>query len=76
MTVQCIACASFDLRSAGSMAALGMGRCKLDRSDEKKARFQSARWPRECSTYKPASAATVEERVRWFSTKTTGGSQK
>jgi hypothetical protein len=75
MTVQCVGCNHFDLRSAGmvtedgpskGMAKHGFGNCKADRAPWAKARFQSALYPRECSNFKQAPQETAAERLAWL----------
>lgn len=63
MTVQCIACQNFSLQDAGKeFAALGFGQC----SKKVGMAHQSARYPRECSTFSPADEGVAEKREAWL----------
>lgn len=63
MTVQCIDCQHFNLRSAGQMAKLGYGHCELEVS---KASFQSATFARHCPDFDPAAADAADKRRAWL----------
>lgn len=62
MTVQCIDCQRINLRDAPKMARLGFGGCE----SERRGTYLSLVWNRECATFKPAEAATVEARRQWY----------
>ena len=62
MSVDCITCDNFSLRTAGDMAKRGFGNCK--HSDPWV--FQSATKPRECAQHAPAALGQAEERRAWI----------
>ncbi len=67
MTVQCIRCKHFALRSAGQMARQGYGHCELESN---RAAFQSAVFERQCASFAPADKAVAEKRVAWLDSET------
>lgn len=63
MTVQCIRCAHFSMRDAGTMAKQGFGHCAFESS---KAVFQSASFERQCQTFEAADQDTIDKRTAWL----------
>lgn len=61
MTVQCITCQHFNLRSAGRIANHGFGNCAKRASHE----FMSASYQRVCSMHSELDAEAVAKRREW-----------
>lgn len=62
MTVQCITCQHFSLRSAGPMASQGFGVCAQRRPHE----FMSATFQRVCAKHAELDADAVAKRKAWL----------
>lgn len=63
MTVQCIGCVHFSLRTAGPMAKQGYGHCELE---HRSGRFESATFPRTCASFSPVAADVSDCRRQWL----------
>ncbi len=64
--VRCITCERFNLHDAGrDWAVLGFGMCEANKGEA----YRSAKYARECSTFIPASAESVEKRENWLKEK-------
>lgn len=63
MTVQCIRCQHFSLRTAGQMARQGYGHCELAK---RRYEFQSATFQRHCSRFEAAGQAAIDQRRVWL----------
>ena len=62
MTVQCITCQHFSLRSAGRMASYGFGNCAKKPSYE----FESASYQRVCSKHSEVETDSAAKRKKWL----------
>ena len=62
MTVQCITCQYFSLRSAGRMASHGFGVCAKKAAYE----FMSASFQRVCDKHAELDAEAVAKRRAWM----------
>jgi hypothetical protein len=63
--VHCIDCVRFDLRGHADMARLGYGRCALQ---PRAGHFDSATYPRHCTSFEPAQAEIAALRRQWLTT--------
>jgi len=61
MTVQCVTCRQFSLKSS-AMAKHGLGVCKQGKPWE----YQSPSYPRDCAKYSQADADTAQARMAWL----------
>lgn len=62
MTVQCITCQYFSLRSAGRMASHGFGNCAKKPAYE----FESASLQRQCPKHTEVEAEAAAKRRQWL----------
>ena len=63
MTVHCIDCTNFSLRSAGRMAHHGYGHCK---KESRRCVYQSAMFPRHCSGHEACDPEVSRRRRQWL----------
>ena len=63
MTVHCIDCMNFSLRSAGQMARHGYGHCE---KESRRCVYQSATFPRHCSGHEACDLEVSQRRRQWL----------
>ena len=62
MSVQCVTCTNFSLKTAGKMATHGFGHCKHQQPHQ----FHSATFSRTCDKHQLADSDVSKARVQWL----------